>query len=73
MICPECGLPGLVLDSREIKRDGANVPLYRRRRYECPEGHRFSTAEVYWETLAQINEANKIVKKWGALKRIMSE
>lgn len=37
--CPECGEPSRLLDSR--------VADYgRRRRFECAEGHRFTTMEI---------------------------
>jgi len=39
MTCPKCGKNALVIDSRETEH-------YRRRRYACACGNRFSTIEI---------------------------
>lgn len=46
MNCPECNTWTFVLQTRQRKTDGAKT-----RRYECANGHRFSTTE-------QVNKAN---------------
>lgn len=66
MTCPECGAQAYVIDTREN-------PNYRRRRYECNNGHRFNTAEVHWETLKQIRRANEILESWRRIKKIVEE
>lgn len=66
MNCPICSAQAYVIDSRENQN-------YRRRRYKCNNGHRFSTAEVHWETLAQINKANEIIRRWKEVKRVVEE
>ena len=66
MICPICNAQAYVIDTREN-------PNYRRRRYECNNGHRFSTAEVYWDTLKQIDRANEIIRRWKEIKKVVEE
>lgn len=66
MTCPECGAQAYVIDTREN-------PNYRRRRYECNNGHRFNTAEVHWEALKQISRANEILESWRRIKKIVEE
>lgn len=44
MNCPICNAQSYVIDTRETEN-------YRRRRYQCNNGHRFNTAEVHWEAL----------------------
>lgn len=39
MICPKCGIEANVIDSRQY-------PIYRRRRYKCNCGNRFSSVEI---------------------------
>lgn len=41
MKCPECGKPAEVLETRRSKKHGGM-----RRRYECFNGHRFTTMET---------------------------
>lgn len=43
--CPICGLGSMVIDSRDACTSLRSINYDRRRRRECPSGHRFTTYE----------------------------